>query len=106
MKYPQQQFTTLLNTLKALQPAVDLFSLHPSNIHFLVYQQHSQGQKHNCIGSIQVDGQTMYKRFHAVENKQDFQPLVNPDVDFELYPAGCNDAHIETAIKSALKMII
>ncbi len=100
MKYPKQQYDILVKSLKKLAVHLNVNESNPHTIHYVIYQQFSEGQKHNWLycmpgGSIQ--------RAHKIENITDCEKLFSENVDFELYPKGCNDSHIETAMKNALK---
>lgn len=103
MKYPVNQFRTLVEVLKQLSVLMDLTSVHPCALHYIVYQQFSPGQQHNHLWST-VNG---LKRFYQLteEEKQDARKLIElkPENEFMLYPDGCNDNHVETAVKRALK---
>jgi hypothetical protein len=66
----------------------------------MVYQQFSEGQKHNWLycmpgGNIQ--------RAHKIEDIANCEKWISTQYDFKLYPEGCNDTHIETAMKAAIK---
>lgn len=104
MKYPKQQFETLVDTLKVLSTHFELSSVHPCSLHYVVYQQASEGQKQNWLYCIE-GGQL--SRYHALteEQKQTAIKWLNISPDFALYPEGCNDNHIETAVKNALKLL-
>jgi len=102
MKYPQKQFNILVDSLKKLAVHIDIKESNPHTIHYMVYQQYSEGQKHNWIyctpgGSIQ--------RAHKITDFTGCEKWFNEDRDFELYPDGCNDTHIETAMKAAIKQL-
>lgn len=106
MKYPKQQFAILVKALEELNKHFSNLSvIHPCQIHYLVYQQASKGQEHNALfytqtGSI-VKGHIASDLGLPVVKLIDF---LNED-NFLLYPEGCNDSHIETAVKAALKQL-
>ena len=106
MKYPQQQFNTLIEILKQLAVHIDLRSINPSTLHYIAYQQLCEGQTHNYLYC--VEGATL-KRYHQLTDveKQTAQKLIQieENIEFLLYPKGCNDTHIETAMKKALKSL-
>lgn len=104
MKYPQQQFELLKNGLSVLSSHFEITNIHPCQLQYLLYQQASEGQKHNAL-FINKDG-SIVKGFIA-EGKEGYNPLIAflTETNFPLYPAGCNDSHVETAVKSALKAI-
>lgn len=94
MKYPQNQFNSLVQALPAVmshyQMSTDVNDLtvgHRSTLHYKVWQQKNKSD--NDPNLIKVEG----KRLLAL------------DKSFEMYPDGCNDDHIETAMKAALKTI-
>jgi N-acetyl-anhydromuramyl-L-alanine amidase AmpD len=100
MKYPKKQFEVLKECLKQLSAIYDIKG---SNVtmHYICYQQISDGQQHNhlyCYGS-------QLKRYYSLneEQKTKFVKFIDINFDFKLYPDGCNDSHIETAMKRAIK---
>ncbi len=100
MKYPQQQCEILVSSLKKLAVHLDIKESNPHTIHYIVFQQFSEGQKHNWLyccpgGTIQ--------RAYKIDNINECEKFFNTDFDFQLYPEGCNDNHIETAMKAAIK---
>jgi hypothetical protein len=102
MKYPQKQFETLVNGLKKLAPLLDIKESNPHSLHYIIYQQFSEGQKHNWLyccpgGKLQ--------KAHKIENIAECEKLFSEQTEFELYPSGCNDTHIETAMKAAIKYL-
>jgi hypothetical protein len=103
MKYPQNQFEILLKSLSILNNYFDLKSFNPSNLHYFIYQQFSENQKHN---HIYLFCDALIKRY-SLENTQieESKKLIDFDFEFELYPQNCNDSHIETAMNKALKLI-
>ena len=105
MKYPPQQFELLKQGLTVLSSHFEIANIHPCQLQYLLYQQASEGQKHNSL-FINNEG-NIVKGFIA-ETKEGFNPLIsflNED-NFPLYPEGCNDNHVETAVKNALKSIL
>jgi len=104
MKYPESQFKKLVETLKVLdQHLEDIKSINVHALHFTCYQQHAAGQEHNKF-IVLNDGNIMRK--HAANRLQvTGTDLFVNDESFMLYPEGCNDNHIETAMKQALKTI-
>lgn len=103
MKYPQNQYVLLVQYIKELSNVIDITSMHPNSIHYAVYQQCNDGQPHNHF--YNVGG--VIKRFHQLTNDERSVAvkLFNFDSEFRLYPEGCNDAHVETAVKRALKEV-
>lgn len=103
MKYPAKQFENLVVILKQLNEYFEIKQMNYSNLHYIAYQQSqsSEGQKHNII----YVKNSILRKAHAINDLNEWQPIVNKIDSFELYPEGCNDQHIETAVKNALKLI-
>lgn len=104
MKYPEAQFQLLTKALNVLSKHFEnLQQINPSALHFEVYQNASEGQKHNHL--ILVNGNVL--RAHAVSNTSERTKILDflNEENFKLYPDGCNDNHIETAVKKALKIV-
>lgn len=104
MNYPINQFNILTESLKQLSVLIDLKTINPNALHFIVYQQFSEGQKHNQLYC--VEGGTLKRYYQLTEQeKETAQKLLKfeNDVEFLLYPDKCNDNHVETAVKKALK---
>lgn len=102
MKYPQTQFNVLVQSLKKLAVHIDIKESNPHTLHYMIYQQYSEGQKHNWIycmpsGSI--------SKAHKITDFTDCVKWFDDNINFDLYPTGCNDSHIETAMKNAIKEI-
>ena len=103
MKYSLIQFEELVKVLKQFAVHFDIKAINPNALHYMVYQQISEGQKHNALYC--VNGQI--KKFHSLTEleKETARKFIESDFDFELYPSGCNDNHIETAVKKAVKSL-
>lgn len=102
MKYPTQQFKHLVSGLRELSKFIDLKGVNPSQLHYIVYQQASLGQTHNWI----YWNGSKVSRAHSITDMKDWHKVVmSVPETFELYPDGCYDSHIETAVKKALKVI-
>jgi hypothetical protein len=106
MKYPQQQLQKLTECMQSLSQYFELEQIPPSTIHYMIYQNLSSGQQHNALGfsnsklvraSQFVDGVKV-----VAENFVRLWPI---DDSFVLYPEGCNDSHVETAVKLAMKSV-
>ena len=98
MKYPKEQFNKLVNSLSTLRSFCNLKDINPARLHYIVYQQHSSGQRHNAL----VMTQGTVTRAHSIGD--DYTHRILPiDDSFELYPDGCDDRHIITAINKAIK---
>lgn len=104
MNYPTNQFELLKKGLKILSVHINVKNVNPSQLQYLLYQQASEGQKHN---SLFINDKGEIKRQYSIKDKTDFLPLINflNEENFPLYPQNCNDSHIETAVKKALKEI-
>ena len=101
MKYPKSQFTKLKAILSKLNEVyTNLDFVHPAKLHYIAYQQVSDGQINNRL--VNCEGVIINQ--WAVEGKE-FAPICQIDTEFELYPNGCNDKHVVTATKKALKEI-
>ena len=95
MKYPENQFKNLvsyldkvLNAYKLSANDVELDNVGLLNtLHF------------KCFVNVN------YTDDNANVLKVDGNRLLPIDEDFMLYPKGCNDNHIETAIKNAIKQL-
>ena len=104
MKYPATQFETLLTILKQFAVHFDLNSINPHSLHYMVFQQLSEGQTHNHLYC--VEGGTLKRYFQLTEpEKLTAVKFIESDFDFQLYPSGCNDNHVETAMRNALKQL-
>lgn len=98
MKYPKEQYVKLVNALSVLRKFTDLKSIHPARLHYMAYQQQSSGQRHNAL--VMVNGTVT--RAYSVGNDDTYRILPIDDT-FELYPCDCNDDHVITAVKRAIK---
>lgn len=107
LKYPFSDYKKLVEVLKQLAPYFELFNMQPNQVHYLAYQQTNKiGQPHNIIYLTDRGLQ----RYHKLTEKQikqisrlEIKPIVDVDFELELYPNDCNDIHIETAVKRAIK---
>jgi hypothetical protein len=104
MNYPLEQLEKLETALKRLAVHIDVKQINPSALHFIIFQQYSEGQKHNWLYCI--EGGAM-KREHQLteQERQTAVKLFTENWQFDLYPENCNDNHIETAVKKAIKNI-
>ncbi len=105
MKYPQTQFDKLVMILTELNKHIEnLKELNKNSLHYLAFQQVSEGQTHNAL--VLTECGQILKEFQAngfnfkIKNR-----LCKIDKDFLLYPEGCNDNHIHTAVKKAITLI-
>lgn len=103
MKFPQNQFELLVKFLKELSKYIDVHSMNASALYYTVYTQGNEHNKHNHLYFI--DG--AIKKFYTLSEEELINAVKILEVPntFELYPNGCNDTHIETAIKKALKQL-
>lgn len=102
MKYPQKQFDLLVESVKKLAVHIDVKETNPHTIHYIIYQQFSEGQKHNWLYCC--PGGTL-QRAHKIDNIAECEKLFTGEYDFKLYPEGCNDNHIETAMKAVINKL-
>lgn len=106
MKYPKNQFTKLVESIKVLSQYIDIKSIHPCQLHYIVFEQLSEWQPHN---RLVVDSKGQIKRAYCLVNDELVQnegtPLFEVDNSFELYPEGIHDNHVETAVKRAIKSL-
>ena len=99
MKYPQSQFDSLVKCLQVLSNYIEIESINPSALHYQVYQNFSEGHEYNWM---KIENGILYRSHNAPKTAK----LLFPDkINFELYPEGCNDSHIETAVKKAIKQV-
>lgn len=102
MKYPVEQFEVLIQGLKQVAKHFNVNDINPNQLHYIVYQQFSEGQIHN---HIYIMADETLKRFHTMsdEEKINAEKLIDINYDFVLYPDGCDDTHVMTAMKKAIK---
>ena len=103
MKYPAEQFEVLLQVLKQFAVHFDLTSVHPCTLHYMAFQQLSEGQNHNSLYC--VDGKIKKQHQLTTLEIETAIKFIDLDFDFKLYPEGCNDNHTETAVKKAIKQL-
>lgn len=106
MKYPQQQFELLKKSLTILSKHFEnIEAIHPCQLQYLVYQQASAGQEHNAL--FFTEQGNIIKGYIATGLGLKVVKLIDflNENNFPLYPEGCNDSHVETAVKAALKAI-
>lgn len=104
MKYPAQQFEILKDALAILTPLYDIKDSNPHTLHYIVYQQLcKEGQGHN---HYYIHGNTVKRQGQLSEDeKKIYIKFMDIDFDFVLYPNGCTDDHISTAMKTAIKQL-
>ena len=103
MKYPAKQLEILQAGINELAKHFEVQTIHPSTLHACVYYQGSEGHKHNWFYQ-HVSGQGIARR-HSIDNINDWTKLFEVPSSFELYPDGCNDSHVETAVRYCLKQL-
>lgn len=103
MKYPAAQLQILQDSIATLANHFNVQDIHPATLHSAVYYQSSEGHKHNWLYK-HVSGEGISRR-HAIEDLNDWNKLFEVPASFMLYPDGCNDSHVETAVKHCLKQI-
>ncbi|WPZ08736.1 hypothetical protein [Roseivirga spongicola] len=101
MKYPKEQQQVFERFLKKIAPIIDIKNSNGHSLHFMCFQQHSEGQKHNWLYNT-TEG---LKRGYKLTEDEEAHKFFESDFEFELYPEGCNDSHVETMIKYTLKNI-
>ena len=102
MKYPTAQFEELIKGLEKLSKYVDVSEFSPNMLHYTIAQQYMiEGQPHNQIYFRNGE----LRKAHSIEDLTGWEKLIDSKFDFKLYPEGCNDSHIETAMKKALKQV-
>jgi len=103
MKYPEKQYEVLKNSVIEFNKYFDVKNMNLYDLHFKIYQQFSKGQEHNrlIVKNGQIKRQFSLINGELVKNEGEF--IIKNEFDFELYPEGCNDNHIYTAIKNAVK---
>jgi hypothetical protein len=92
MKYPQTQYKELKSALlifkERYQIEKEVAEVNAMRLHFKIYQQKNyQDANANVI------------------KNEDGARLFELDEAFKLYPEGCNDAHVNTAMKNAINEI-
>jgi len=92
MKYPQTQYNELKSALVILKNHYDLdketATAYAPTLYFKIFQQKTyQDQNANVVRN--ADGSRLMKLNEA----------------FKLYPDGCNESHVNTAMKNAIKEI-
>lgn len=103
MKYPKKQFDVLVSTLKALDAHIDnLREVNLTYLHFEVSHQHKEGFEHN---RLVLTSSGLMRQYSAIDMGIEFEPIVEPNPDFKSYPDGCDDSHVLTAMKRAIKLI-
>lgn len=103
MKYPATQFEKLKAHISTLREYFDVENMQPNALHYLIFQQCSPGQPHNKL-IITPEG-VLTRAAKLVGDKLEWvegTPIIETDESFLLYPEGCNDNHIITAIKKAI----
>jgi hypothetical protein len=92
MKYPQQQFDELKSALLVLKNLYKIDKetaiIHSNRLHFKIYQQ-----KNFEYDNLNVIKDENGKRLFEINET------------YKLYPDGCNDKHIETAMKNAINEV-
>jgi hypothetical protein len=92
MKYPQTQYNELKNALIVFKSHYKLdketATAYAPTLHFKIYQQKN----------YTTDNLNIIKNINGSR-------LFELNEGFKLYPNGCNDTHIETAMKNAINEI-
>lgn len=101
IKYPESEYKNLIIVLSQIKKHLEINEIHSNQLHYIAYQQTSKRQPHNWIYKSKKTGNLVKK--HSINNIENFDKIVNVNFELELYPNNCNDIHIETAIKRAIK---
>ena len=107
MNYPAEQFEVLTKVITVFKEHLGndfIKTFNPSNLHYLVFQQLSEGQKHNALyfnsENKLVNFWTLPEPEKLIANK-----FITIEYDFQLYPDNCKDTHNETAVKKIVKSL-
>jgi hypothetical protein len=106
MKYSKIQFEILVKCVEILNKYINVKQINPNTLHYIIYQQFNEGQKHNRL--VVNSANELIKKYVLDNNlllEKEGKPVFDFDFDFELYPSGCNDNNIETAVKKAISII-
>lgn len=90
MKYPEKQFNELCESLAKVKEVFGeqtLLNCPACSLHFFIYSQKNFNSDNANVKFI--NGKRMFEQNES----------------FLLYPEGCNDNHIETAMRKAYKTI-
>mgnify|MGYP003657248272 CR=1 FL=1 len=104
LKYPESEYNKLVKILEQISECLNISEYQPMQLHYMAYQQVNKYQPHNKIYRTSEG----LKRGHSM-NEDEIKKsiiMVNLDLDLELYPNDCNDKHIETATKKAIKQVL
>ena len=103
MKYPQKQYEILVESIRELiSLGIAVEDMHPSNVHYLVAKQYSAGNDHN---SLYRNQEGLVRPKHMFSKDEVIEKVFKPK-RFELYPEGCDDSHVATAVRKAVKEVI
>lgn len=102
MKYPSDQFATLVQCLIILSKYIDIEESNIWTLHHTIFSQFYSGTEHNWI----YVKDNVIKRKHSIENLDGWTKLINIDKSFEDYPNDCVDDNIGTAMKKAIKLVL
>ena len=101
MNYPQQQFNVLTEAIKKFAVHFDVKEINPNTLHYIIFQQFSEGQKHNWLYCFNGE----IKRHHQINDLSNWDKFFSLDFQFELYPDNCNDKNVEVAVNKAIKIL-
>lgn len=104
MKYPKDQFSHLVKGIQILKEHFEnVDELNTSYLYSLLDTNFKpEGKEHNTLVYC-VDALPQITRKHAMLKGKQYTPLIKPVEGWETYPNGCNDTHIQTAVRKALK---
>lgn len=103
MKYPIEEFEKLVSILTDLSKHFDVFKMNPVMLHYNCHQQTAENKKHNWLYKTESGLKPAYNLSES--EKETATKVVTLKEELILYPDGCDDRHIETAVKNALKKI-
>lgn len=110
LKYPFTEYQNLIIVIKQLAPYFEIGLMQPNQLHYLAVQQTNKiRQSHNrlFITSQGLQRSSSLNEITTKEVKKTYaKPIVNVDFELDLYPNECNDTHIETATKRAVKEVL
>ena len=107
MNYPAEQFEVLTKIITQINEHLGnkfINSFHPSNLHYLVFQQLSEGQRHNAL---YYNSENKLVNFWGLSEAEKLiaKKFITIEYEFLLYPDNCKDTHIETAVKKIVKSL-
>lgn len=117
MKYPKNQFLKLEAYIKEVNKYVPVKNMHPNQLNSIIYANVNEHLRHNSILVNKKDNTKLAKQYNFNKeiceeldkpyypNQNDFKNILEIDNSFVLYPIGCNDNHVYTAVKKIQKSL-